>query len=459
MERGASRLCLIGIPALLALVLLIWGIWRGLYLGPDPQVTVETDRPGIGPSTQVTARFAEPRGGLSGRVVLEIVQGDKSSVLAEQNIPGRSAFSLFGKPATSETVLEGKVGKSSHGWLREGEAVLRATAERRSGPLRSAHPVVIEKKLPVRFRPPSMEVVSRQYYVRQGGSGAVVLRAGPEAVKLGVRVGDRDFLGCPMAGRGGDRFVLFPIPWEAGDASGIKAFAEDAAGNRALRSFITMFKPHPPRRDSIELSEVFLNKVVPEIAAETPGFDTRGSLLDQYLRINGEVRRANLNRISEMVRRSEEKLLWEGPFLQMPNSQRMAGFAEIRDYRYQGRTVDRQTHLGLDLASLSKAPVPAPNAGKVAFAGFLGIYGNAVVLDHGCGLMSLMGHLSAIEVKEGEKVSKGQTVGRTGDTGLAGGDHLHLETFVGGVSVDPVEWLDGHWIKDNVTSQFIAVHP
>jgi len=50
-------------------------------------------------------------------------------------------------------------------------------------------------------------------------------------------------------------------------------------------------------------------------------------------------------------------------------------------------------------------------------------------------------------------VERGQTIGRTGDTGLAGGDHLHFSTMVGGIHVNPVEWWDGHWIHDHALAR------
>jgi murein DD-endopeptidase MepM/ murein hydrolase activator NlpD len=115
--------------------------------------------------------------------------------------------------------------------------------------------------------------------------------------------------------------------------------------------------------------------------------------------------------------------------------------------------VDRQTHLGLDLASTARAPVPAPNAGRVVFAGWMTLYGNSVIIDHGYGLMSLCGHMSSIDVAEGDMVERGQLIGKSGTTGLAGGDHLHLEIFVHGQSVDPLQWLDAKWIRDNITSK------
>src|SRR5258705_363697 len=142
--------------------------------------------------------------------------------------------------------------------------------------------------------------------------------------------------------------------------------------------------------------------------------------------------------------------LWSGPFVQPRNTKVFSNFAETRTYLYEGQTVDTQVHVGFDLASTKQSPVPAANSGQVAFAGPLTIYGNTVIVDHGLGLQTLYAHLSTIDVKMGDAVTKGQELGRSGSTGLAVGDHLHFEVLVSGVSVTPVEWWDGKWIRDRV---------
>jgi murein DD-endopeptidase MepM/ murein hydrolase activator NlpD len=86
----------------------------------------------------------------------------------------------------------------------------------------------------------------------------------------------------------------------------------------------------------------------------------------------------------------------------------------------------------------------------VVLARYFGIYGNSVVLDHGGGLMSLYSHLSSIEVAPDQEVEKGQVIGRTGQTGLAGGDHLHFTLLIRGQPVNPIEWWDPMWIRDRV---------
>jgi murein DD-endopeptidase MepM/ murein hydrolase activator NlpD len=95
----------------------------------------------------------------------------------------------------------------------------------------------------------------------------------------------------------------------------------------------------------------------------------------------------------------------------------------------------------------------------VAYANFFGIYGNAVVIDHGYGLQSIYGHLSSIAVSEGQKVSRGDIIGKTGETGLAGGDHLHFCTLLQGIPVNPVEWSDSHWIKDRIAKKMGPAFP
>jgi murein DD-endopeptidase MepM/ murein hydrolase activator NlpD len=131
----------------------------------------------------------------------------------------------------------------------------------------------------------------------------------------------------------------------------------------------------------------------------------------------------------------------------------MSGFADRRTYLYQGQAIDQQTHLGFDLASVVRAPIEATQNGIVVLAENLGIYGNTVILDHGLGVFSLYGHLSSIAVQAGQRVKRAAPLGQSGETGLAGGDHLHFSIMVQGVHVDPREWWDGKWVREHVTSE------
>ena len=92
--------------------------------------------------------------------------------------------------------------------------------------------------------------------------------------------------------------------------------------------------------------------------------------------------------------------------------------------------------------------------GTISVAGDpLGIYGNCIVVDHGYGLQSIYGHLSEIAVHEGDMVKRGQVMGKSGQTGMAGGDHIHFSMQLEGIQIDPKEWWDAHWIKDHIAKR------
>jgi murein DD-endopeptidase MepM/ murein hydrolase activator NlpD len=235
-------------------------------------------------------------------------------------------------------------------------------------------------------------------------------------------------------------------------------FARDGAGNETTTALGDRVFPRPLRRSRIELDDRFLSRVVPEILQHSPELDVpvpTGDLLPAFLAVNGELRQANAEEIARVTANTSPTMLWEGPFVQLGNSQVEAGFADHRTYFYNGDEVDQQVHLGFDLAVTAAVPIAAANHGRVLYADWLGIYGNCVIIDHGLGVASLYGHLSSIDVTPGSTVTKGQTLGRSGMTGLAGGDHLHFTVLVGGQPVNPVEWWDPIWMRDRITRKLV----
>ena len=227
-----------------------------------------------------------------------------------------------------------------------------------------------------------------------------------------------------------------------------QAVAADVVGNRTSLAFRPIVRNKAFKKDAINISDRFLADVLPYFKERDPSL--QGSDVEVFLAVNRDQRRRDAETIQSVCRETAPKALWSGPFLRLPNSKPMAAYGDERTYLYQGAEIDKQIHLGVDLASLAQSKVPAANAGRVAFAGSLGIYGEAVILDHGLGLFSLYAHLSRIDVAVGQDVAKGKTLGLTGSTGMAGGDHLHFAMLVQGVFVNPVEWWDAHWIRDNV---------
>jgi murein DD-endopeptidase MepM/ murein hydrolase activator NlpD len=452
-SRLRRRLVALFVLAVFAFVALL-----ALRVGDAPSVELTTSVPGIGRATQVVVDASASGRGL-GDVRLELQQGDLVVPLAERAHEPRPFWAFWG-PRTTADRLEATTGRDSQKGLAEGVATLRVVAERAPTWIRRPAPVVVERELPVRFRPPSIEVISSLIYVSQGGSEAVVYRVGETATVHGVRSGAIFFPGFELPGGGaGERFVIFGVPYDLADAAAVRLVAADELGNQAEAPFLDRFTPKRFPESSIELTDAFLERVVPAITSQTPGLQEAATPLETYLVINRDLRQRNAARLTELGNETVSEFLWREPFRQQPNTQVMDQFAAYRTYRYQGREVDRQVHLGFDLASVRRADVLAANRGRVVLAEYLGIYGNAVVLDHGYGLMSLYAHLSSIRVGPGQVVELGDVLGQSGETGLAGGDHLHFTTLLRGVPVDPAEWFDDHWIHDRIAAKLGAALP
>ena len=433
------------IVAALVLAFVLLGILRS---GGTPLIVINPAMSAIGRRTPVSIEVSEPRRGLT-HVKVELFQGENGVILEDKTYPGQGQFSFWG-PKTGKAVLQVDVGREKLQSLTGGSATIRVTAERAGTWLRHPDPEIQEVTLPVRLTPPSIQVTSTQTYVAQGGCEVVVYRVGQSAVRDGVRSGNWWFPGFPLPGGGKqDRFALFAVPYDMAQPD-VRLVVEDAAGNQGEMGFIDKFFPKPFKSDNMEINDTFMGKVVPEILSQSPEIKDRGSLLDNYLAINRELRQKNADALKAMAQKSRPAFLWTQPFVMLPNGKVMASFADRRTYIYQGRTVDHQDHLGFDLAVTKQAPVPAANDGIVAYARFFGIYGNAIVIDHGYGLLTIYGHLSSISVNEGQKIARGDIIGKTGETGLAGGDHLHFCTILQGLPVNPAEWWDGHWIKDRI---------
>jgi murein DD-endopeptidase MepM/ murein hydrolase activator NlpD len=459
MEIGKAKSSKLPKSALIAVACIVLALFaQGLFFtGKAPSVAIRTDAAAIGRQTPFQVEISESRRGLTS-VKAELIQDDHSVVLIDRNYTAGSQLLPWGKKTTSDT-LSGTAGLQEMPQLHEGSAILRVTAGRAPTWLRHPDPAVSEITLPVRLKPPSLEVTSTHIYVSQGGCELVTYRVGETARRDGVQSGSWWFPGYPLPG--GDereRFALFAAPYDMSTPD-IRLVAVDDAGNVAEKEFVDRFQATSFKTDAMNISDAFIGRVVPDILAHSPEIQDLGDPLSNYLAVNRELRVKNSEKIQGLAEKSTAGFLWNKPFQMLPNGKVMATFGEKRTYRYNNETVDTQIHLGYDLASVQKAEIPAPNSGIVLFAGFLGIYGNAVILDHGYGLMSILGHMSSINVKEGEEIARGAVVGRTGATGLAGGDHLHYGILLEGLPVNPVEWSDGHWIRDRIARKLGPAFP
>jgi len=137
-------------------------------------------------------------------------------------------------------------------------------------------------------------------------------------------------------------------------------------------------------------------------------------------------------------------------FKQLPSSMTFAGYGERRYYTYNGKKIDEAWHLGMDWASVKKAKIFTTNSGKVIFNGYLGIYGETIIIDHKFGLATLYAHTSRSVVEVNEELKAGQYIANTGSSGAVFGDHLHFGVLVQGIEVNPSEWLSRYWVRENI---------
>jgi hypothetical protein len=350
--------------------------------------------------------------------------------------------------------VTGLIGKKTLPELQDGPARLRVSAARPV--LRGLRHVSNEasREVQVRLIPPRISVVSTHHYVNVGGSEIVVYRVTPPDAESGVRVGETTYAGFPGSGvwlKDPElKVAFFALLYDQKPNVPLELFARDAAGNLARAQFDHRLFPKAFRSSRIPLEDGFLSRVVPSILQGSSEPASSGDLLPAFLKINNDVRRSNNETIAALSKKTAPTVLWAGAFQPLGGSQVESSFADFRTYLYRGKEVDRQVHLGFDLAKTANAPVTAANHGKVVFAEELGIYGNTVVVDHGLGVQSLYAHLSAFAVKDGDEVRKGQLLGTSGQTGLAGGDHLHFSMLVNGRFVNATEWWDAHWIEDRI---------
>ena len=437
---------------LLLVVLLAFGVAFVLAgRGAPPTLTVPQPGRFVGQTGTVEVVAMAPNAQFTAlSVVLE--QNGKTIPLYSLERPAGAAVNPVDR---NRIDITRPIGKQAIPELQSGPARIVVTATRPSFLKLRQLTSSTSKEFQVRLERPRMSVVSTHHYVNHGGSEFVVYRATPADVLSGVRVGNVEYPGFPLSGQGDLKGAFFALLWDQDLNTAIKAFARDEAGNESTATFVDNVFEKPQKKSNIQLDDKFLNRVVPEIAEHAPELKlappAEGSeMLPGFLRENGELRKLNAAFIAALAQKTAATRLWDGPFVQLGNSKVEASFADHRTYFYKGKEVDQQVHLGFDLAVTEHVPVVAAAAGVVVNADWLGIYGNCVIIDHGQGVQSLYGHLMSFDVKTGDKVTRGQQVGRSDSTGLAGGDHLHFTMLVGGQMVNPVEWWDPHWITDRV---------
>lgn len=425
-----------------------WFLWERLE-NKKPTLNMNLLSSHIGRDQEFTLAVSDAKSGLR-RLWVGLLKDGQETVLYDEKFPSAG---FFKGGQVHETTVKIRIEPAALG-LTDGEAILRTVVSDYSWrDWWKGNKIYAETNVVIDTHPPEIELLSHTHNINQGGAGLVIFRTSEDCSKSGVQVGDNFYPGHTGFFKAPNVYLAFiALGYQQGTDTAIFVSVADLAGNHARSGLNYHLRRKVFKQERLNLTDGFLKQKMPNFSSQISP-EPNSSLVDKFLKVNRDLREANYQKIVEVCRNTDPKIHWQGDFLRLPKSATRARFADHRIYMYKGSEIDRQVHLGIDLASVAHSPIPAANAGIVIFAESLGIYGKAVIVDHGFGLFSMYGHLSHIGVEVGDRISRGDILGRTGISGLAGGDHLHFSMLIHHTFVNPVEWWDENWIQHNVLSK------
>ncbi|MDP3481510.1 MAG: M23 family metallopeptidase [Desulfoprunum sp.] len=439
------------IPIFLITFLLATGIasFFLFFEGEKPTVSFNDTLDHIGKLAKIRYTITDSTSGIQ-KIRVTATQGETTKELYATDYP-RTVY--IGKIGPTEDKREISFDPKKLGF-KEGK--IQLTIEAHDFSLRGllqGNKTLLTKEITVDLNPPSITLLHSERYISPGSTGIAIYRISEPGCKNGVMLNGHLNPGYPLGASHPDTYIsYFTLPYDAEAISEARVIAADQAENATSMAFSPVFQKIEQKFDRINITDGFLSAKIPEFEQHYP--EMKGTPVEKYLYANNTVRDANNTIISGVCQQSTPERLWKGKFLRMLGSPK-AGFADHRTYFYQEKEIDKQVHLGVDIASTEHIGVQAANTGKVVYADYLGIYGNAVILDHGQGVFSLYSHLSQINAAVGDKLEQGKILGLTGTSGMAGGDHLHFSMIINGVFTMPKEWWDPHWIEVTIESPLV----
>jgi len=437
MRKKLNLLFLISFVVLVMLGIMFWIVF---YEGEKPVITLSKDIQIIGRNSAFDITCSDMKSGLR-HISVAITQDGTERVIHADD------FTTKGHHRETVSVLIDYKALRLH----DGTALLQIAVTDRSF---RENRTVISRQVQVDVTPPVISLLNPSNYINPGGTCVITFTLSEPVRRAGVSVNDEFFTAYPAAPSKTPRFVCyFAAPLDTKEqAVAIGLTAEDVAGNTSRRTVPFHMRHKTFRSDTMRIGDRFLENKIPEFSNITERLPD-ATPLETFIYINEQLRAENISRIDKLCSNPSESRLWDGTFLRLNNAATMAYFGDKRTYYYHDEVISKSIHMGVDLASIKNAIVEASNSGIITFTGYIGIFGNTVIIDHGQGLFSFYAHLSTVTVDEGQQVKKGAAIGRTGMSGLAGGDHLHFGILVGHKFVNPKEWWDPHWIRDNVESK------
>ena len=323
----------------------------------------------------------------------------------------------------------------------------------------------VQKQIEVKIdtTAPDTEVINNNYQIKRGGSGIAIVKVRDKHLKEAyIKISERDnpknfkiFKLTPFYKK--DYFIsLLAWPYEYNTFSA-DLVAIDEAGNRSISHIPLRWVRPRYIHSKIKLSENFIKNIDVHLLGKM-GVSIPNDPVAIFKKVNEDIRKLNEDKLYKVTNIILDKKIDNFkiyPFRPMKGAAKKAGYGEMRSYYFKGKLISHAVHKGIDLASFKNARIYASNEGKVIYEGWTGIYGNTLALYHKIGLVSTYSHCSGFNVGDGNFVSRGTVIAHTGSTGAVFGDHLHFGIFIQGIAVQPLEWLDAHWIKDNITNVII----
>ncbi len=337
---------------------LIWGLLILLLLlpvmvlvvkrmeGQPPDAVLALKAPFLGAEQSLTLDVADQKSGIRS-VKVALFKDGQETVLLDKTFP--AANILTGGAVRTQTI-EVPINPKARG-IKDGKGMLRLLVRdfswRKWGDGNrqyQEHEVIIDT------RPPDISVKTRTLNMAQGGSGLVVYTLSEDCPVSGVAVGDHFY-----PGEGGHfkdpltRMAFIALDYRQSKNTPISVTATDFAGNQAKAGIPHLISPRRFIQDAINLSDRFLNWKMPEFRGLLQA-DAATPIIDLFLRVNRDLRRQNYEKLVEITAQSDKTLHWKGAFSRLRGAANRAGFADHRTYNYKGKVVDKQTHLGIDLA-------------------------------------------------------------------------------------------------------------
>lgn len=310
--------------------------------------------------------------------------------------------------------------------------------------------LIIDKKSP------RTDVLINSRYLRRGGAGTVVVKVSDENLKDKYITFNNETRFELIPFLKDDYYAAtfaWPIDVEFEDFQIVNLVAIDKANNKSVTKIPVYIQDLKIKNDKLKISDNFINNISKPVL-EKSNENIPNDNVEIFIAQNRDLRAKNVSKIRSIsldnMSRDQINHFSLNRFKRLSGSKTFAGFAERREYFYEGESIDKAWHLGMDWASVIRADVKVSNPGKVIFDGYLGIYGNTMIIDHGLGIQSLYAHTSNMNFQKGDEVKRNEKIANTGSTGAVFGDHLHFGILIQGVEVNPLEWMDSNWIKTRV---------